>query len=170
MGVSFPVDNYVTMLLTPRMLWYIKKISHSDVIEHFISQKYTCRPLWQDQAPGYVSMPWRRKGSQLREISPKFLLWLAGRQLAWSPRVLEKFSNTLLITPIMRAQRMFSHCGDTRSNSTPKAALWSGLRLPCLCLFSSIVIAQLELNFTQFYVFKPSKFLNIFSFSSVSNP
>lgn len=147
MGAIFSVDNYVAMLITPRMLWYIKKkISHNDVIEHFISQKYACRPLWQTKAPSYVSMPWRRFPAQ-RNCSQSFL-WLAGRQLAWSPRVFEKFPNTLLITPIMRAQGMFSCCGDTRSNSTTKAALWSGLRLPCLCLFSSIVIVQLELNFT----------------------
>lgn len=121
MGVSFSVDNYVTMLLTPRMLWYIKKISHNDVIEHFISQKYSCRPLWQDKVLGYISMPWRRFPAQ-RNCSQIFL-WLAGRQLAGSPRALEKFSNTLFITPIMRAQGIFSHCGDT--NAIPPQ------RLPC---------------------------------------
>lgn len=90
-------------------------------------------------------MPWRREGSQLREISPKASLDLLAASWHGAPGVLEKFSSTLLITPIMRAQCIFSRGGDTRSNPTVTGAL--GLR--CLCLVSSIVVAQPELNFTQ---------------------
>lgn len=37
MGVSFSGDNYVTMLITPGMLGYIKTNSHNDVLELFIT-------------------------------------------------------------------------------------------------------------------------------------
>lgn len=153
MGVSFSVDNYVTVPITPRMLWYIKKNSHNDVIEHFISQKYACL----------------EEGSLLREIAPKAsfdLLAAAGMepQSPWEilPYIAQHshHESSEYIQSLWRHQEQFHH----------KGCLWSGLRLPCLCLFSSNCPVGIKLHTVK--IFKPLIFIffNIFNFSSMSNP
>lgn len=91
---------------------------------------------------------WARLGegkvpSPVREISPEGSLGLLADS-GMEPQV------SLTNSPTHWAQYIVAPCEDTRSNPTSKAALWSGLRLPCPCLFPRTAISQLELNFIQF--------------------
>lgn len=101
------------------------KLAHFEV-DFAVVQKYTSDLHDKSKCQAKLACLGERKvPSSVREIPPKASFDLPAGSWHGPPGVLETFSNTLLITPIMRAQYIHSHshCGATRSNPTIKAAL-----------------------------------------------